>query len=116
MSDQPQQVSVRVKLADLVRKMQEPKDIRIVMSKDGTFTAICKTCQMNLQVGDTMYGEMHLVWHRCPRCERVSFSVQQNLERDARIAEAMGGSFPYEIYFLKDLPPQLPPPAEWRDT
>jgi len=69
---------------------------------------------MKLQTGNNQYHELALVWHRCPKCERVSFSVQENLERDAHIAEGMGGIFPYEVYFMRELPPELAPPKEWR--
>jgi len=108
--------TVRVNLDELVEKMQTPKPdgLSVIMRENGTFTAICKRCQMRLQVGETNYEGMPLVWHRCTKCERVSFSVEENLKRDARIAQDMGGIFLYEVYFMKDLPPQLAPPKEWR--
>jgi hypothetical protein len=107
-------VTARVDVDDLIKKMQEPKDVVVEIRQDGTFKATCKQCQEKLLVGNTVHGDLDLVWHRCPKCERVSFSVKQNLGRDAQIAGARGGVFTYEIYFMRDLPPQLQPPTEWR--
>jgi hypothetical protein len=115
MSDEPKQISVQVDLAAHIRRMQLPKDIAVVMRENGALTATCNACQVKLQVGKAASGDMRLVWHKCPKCERVSFSIPQNLERDAKIAESMGGVFAYEIYFMKVLPPQLPPPTTWTD-
>jgi hypothetical protein len=108
-------VSMRVNINQLIAKMQAPKPdgISFIMRSDGTFTAICKRDQMKLLTGNTTYGDTDLIWHRCPKCERVSFSVRQNLERDAQIAESMGGIFPSECYFM-NLPDEIPRPAEWR--
>lgn len=111
-----QSVSMKVNIEKLVQTMQTPKPdgIAFIMRENGTFTAICKRCQMKLHTGNTTFGENDLIWHRCTKCERFSFSVRQNLERDAQIARSMGGIFPSECYFITDLPTTVPRPTEWR--
>jgi hypothetical protein len=91
--------------------MQAPKDVHVVMSADGSFKITCKKCQVELlRAWDEGAWAGQLLWYRCPTCRGVSFSMRQNLERDAALAGQMGGVFEYEIYFIKDLPANMPPP------
>ncbi len=111
MSDRPQFITAPVPLDRLIELMQTPKDVRVVMSADGSFKVTCKKCQVELRrAWDEGAWAGQLLWHRCPTCGGVTFSPRQNLERDAAIAGQMGGVFEYEIYFMKELPPSMAPP------
>ena len=114
MADEPKLVSMQVNLKNLIEKMQEPKDVQIAVRSDGTLTASCKACSVHLLGAKNLVNDLELVWFECEKCGRVSFSPMQNLHRDVQIANEMGGLFEYEIYFMRDLPPQLTPPeGEW---
>jgi hypothetical protein len=101
---------LRVKIPEdaLVRSLQEPKDFRIVVHSDGTFTATCKACQVAINTAE----KNGLVWYVCPGCKRSSFQPVGNVKRDIGFAEQAGGVFECELFFLRELPKGLEPPEE----
>jgi hypothetical protein len=102
----PEIVRVQVPLDRLMQKMQEPKDLRLVISSDGSFTAHCKKCAVTVKTAE----KDGLIWYVCLKCNRVSFNPVGNMERDIELAQRHGGTFEYEIFYFRDLPPGLKPP------
>ena|SRR5579859_4813814 len=102
----PRTVRVQVPFDSLMLKLREPKDLRLVISSDGGYTAFCKECVAYAKTAE----KDGLIWYICPKCKRVSFNPVGNLERDVGLARQQGGTFEYEIFYLRDLPPGLKPP------
>ena len=112
MPEEPKLISMPVRVERLIEMMQTPKDIHVVMSADGSYVTTCNKCNIVL-LRATAVKPLPLVWWKCPICERVTFSVPDNLTRDGKIAESLGGTFGYDVCFMKDLPPELLLPTEW---
>ncbi len=89
-----------VPLDVLIQRMKEPKDLRVTVSSGRDVRAECKRC--NVRIWPTEHNG--LLWLVCAGCQRVSFLVVANLERDAAIAARSGGVFEYELFYPKDLP------------
>jgi hypothetical protein len=90
----------------LVQQLKAPKDVRVVISSAGAVEAACKACAEPLQPAI----KDGLLWLVCARCRGTTFLALANLPRDMRLAEEAGGLFDYEVFFVRDLPPQLSPP------
>ena len=103
---QPKTVRIRVPMDRLLQKMQEPKELRLVISGDGNVTAFCKACAVFVKTAETE----ELIPYKCPNCKQVSFNAKGNRSRDIGLAQENGGTFEYEIFYLRDLPPALQPP------
>ena len=99
-------VSMRVPLDVLIKKLQEPKDVRVIAFAGGQVVAVCKSCNVQIPPAD----KDGLLWYVCPQCKGVSFTPLANLPRDFALAQQNGGVFEYEVFYLQDLPPQLQPP------
>ena len=78
----PATVRVRVPLDRLIQKMQEPKEVHLVISGDGNVTAFCKACTVFVKTAETE----ELIWYKCPNCKQVSFNPKGNRERDIELA------------------------------
>ncbi len=89
-----------VPLDDIIQQMKEPKDVRVRVSSSRDVTAECKRCNVRIWPAENN----GLLWLICAGCQRVSFLVVANLERDAAIAARAGGVFEYELHYPKDLP------------
>ena len=99
-------VRTQVPKEELIRRLQAPKDVHVMVSSKRFVMAVCKACKEQIQPAD----KDGLLWLVCPRCKGVSFIPLANLPRDVHFAEENGGVFEYEVYYVKDLPPQLTPP------
>jgi hypothetical protein len=99
-------VGMHVPLDILIRKMQEPKDVRVIVRSDGAVAAVCKSCDIHIKPTE----KNNLLWYVCPRCRGASFTAIPNLPRDIALAERHGGVFEYEVFYLRDLPPGFEPP------
>lgn len=99
-------VRVTTPMADLIQKMQQPRDVLIVASSDGTFTATCKSCNVAVNTAE----QEDLIWYVCPVCRRSSFAPLANLRRDAEMAKMNGGSIWLEIFYFRELPEGFVPP------
>jgi hypothetical protein len=98
---------IQVPAEHLKRLLKEPKDVRVLVFSTGAVAAVCKACAEQIQPAD----KDGLLWLVCPRCQGVSFVPLANLPRDVNWAEQAGGLFEYEVFFVRDLPPQLSPPS-----
>lgn len=94
----------------LIQQLQQPKDVRIVVRSDGTFSATCKSCQVTIRIAE----KDGLVWYFCSQCKRSSFQPVGNVKRDISFAEQCGGTFECELYFFTQLPQGLEPPDDCR--
>lgn len=81
-------------------------DLRISVAADQSVLARCKRCDCSAESRHAL----PLVWFRCPTCGGTSFVPVPNLERDAHFARSDGSSFEYEIFYIRDLPRDLPSP------
>jgi len=99
---------VRVDIGeDKVREMLKgTRDFRIRVALDGTVTAHCKSCDVPMRTAE----QGGIFWFRCPGCKRVSLCPAANIARDTQLAIKDGKPFEYELYFMRDLPPQLKSP------
>jgi hypothetical protein len=102
----PEIMRIPVQLDSFIKKMKEPKDLRLIISEDGTVKGHCKACDTVVQTGE----KDELLWFVCPQCGSVSFNPLGNRDRDLYLAREHGGTFEYELYYLRDLPPALQPP------
>ncbi len=100
-------LGARVPLDALIRKLKEPKDVRVSVSSAGLLLAVCKACGGQIQPAD----KDGLLWLVCPKCKGVSFIPIANVRRDIGLARQEGGVFEYEVYYLRELPPGFEPPA-----
>jgi hypothetical protein len=91
---------------ELVRKLREPKDVRVLVSSAGEVAAGCKACGEQIQPA----AKDGLLWLVCSRCRGVTFVPLANLKRDVGLAEREGGLFEYEVFYVRNLPPGLSPP------
>jgi len=97
---------IQVPIEKLVQQMKEPKDVRLSVSSAGAVEAVCKACAEQIPPA----AKDGLSWLVCARCQGKSFVTLANLPRDMRLADEAGGLFEYELFFVRNLPPQLSPP------
>jgi hypothetical protein len=105
-SMQPELVRVDVGEDKIREMLKGARDFRIRVGLDGTVTAHCKSCNVPMRTAE----QDEIFWFRCPGCNRVSICPAGNIARDTQFAIKDGKPFEYELYFLKDLPPELKSP------
>ena len=103
---QPELVRVDVGEDKLREMLKGARDFRIRVGLDGTVTAHCKSCNVPMRTAE----QDEIFWFRCPGCNRVSICPVGNVARDTQFAIKDGKPFEYELYFIKDLPPELKSP------
>ena len=99
-------VSVAVPEDRLREMLKGSRDIVIHTASDGMVSAFCKECGEWMEV----VQKDSLVWFRCGSCRLVSFNPIPNVARDIQFAIEDGAPFVYEIYFVRNLPPEFPSP------
>jgi hypothetical protein len=107
MSDaDPKFVSVPVTEERIREMLRGDRDFHVQTTEKCEVSAVCLACAAYLDIAQ----DAGLLWFRCPSCRRVSFNPVANHQRDAHFAHKDGRPFAYELFFLKEIPPQFRSP------
>ena len=86
------------------------RDFILKVTEEGDVSARCKAYATSLQIRQS--GE--LLWFQFPNCNRLCFYPLTNVQRDLHFASEDKAAFISELFYLRQLPPNLKSPFNSR--